>query len=1122
MEWILSPQNGGSVVDAGTIGLPPASGTGMDLANAGGQAVKRCATESSCDASRPKRMCLESAISFLDQTSEMSDDAVAKIDWIVAETLDEWHEGDDVIAEIDRIIEDMLAGHPGARFESSTVGNSTALQRYSVGLDMGDSVGANVNKGIQMIFPEEEGLFVDARCLVWAYDILSHGWWHLVPFQVKKPVSVFGLARKAVEWEEARKANPALRANAILGIWCYRIPHNIVPSWNAVMLSDWLRERRSVNDVGFGSQAQDKKHRGWFIPLSQVNAALLDLLTSWPVDPNCSYWITENIQRWWNRYRKQINNNSQRVPTVTLLQFEKLVLKMLGDLQLPLERVPKELRRAQRRQRIRERATGLEMRNPRDASFIQVIMSDLPPQHLVNISGDKFQIVTDGETDLRIPPRYLVWAYDILNHDWCGVVLEAILSPGLSVFQLAQKAWEWESNGGSLYTLSSSCYTCGEDGRKHPATESCERCEEPWNPEEFWEWLRSRHFENIYDQNNYDQNNYDRVEESRKVAIRFSSQSVGKLHRDGLSKIIDEIGFDIPAGREDSRFQMCDVSVEKFMPTFGFTSLSGRFASWWMAPCSTVFKKSSDGFCRWEHERLMVPRVSSTKLVAPITVCPMVCDTTEVQSRCEVVNGSSEINTCVGINESIPAFDITFPQEKEFRIAARYLVWAFDILHRGWWHLVPFEVTKPISVFGLARMAVEWDIRTKDNPTLKTNGTLEAGCYRAFAYDHDWDVLRFSDWVKWTRNPDDVATGDLSRDKNRQRAVYIPSNIVKTELYDLMDRWPVTELESTRFADTLSRWRGRYDYRMKGGVRDSSPRSACISFRQFEALVVRTLGDLRVPLTKVSREFRKSQRRQRISERLVALKGSLTGTDPGYASFITNDSPPPHLLDISGNKFRVVTDAEAELRVEPRYLVWAYDTLRHGRRGAIPEPLLSLGLSVFGLAQKASEWEADNERIYILSGSCYNCGERCKLHSQKESCERCEGPWNPEEFWEWLRSRHFEHLCDQLQNADQMGDFTQSTHSSYKVGGVYDVIEDIGFDLPPANDEPKIKLNDRDFNRFTTQKHPLSFETKKIHRSLASRFRQWLRLSKAGEFSHEGIDRWQLERLVVHKLRSLH
>ncbi|EZG62746.1 hypothetical protein GNI_087830 [Gregarina niphandrodes] len=537
---------------------------------------------------------------------------------MVVETLGDWDDGDgiisemDVIAEIDRIVEDMLADYPGARFESSTVGNTTGL---GPSLDPQCALDSERNPSFQIISPQEKGWFIEAKYLVWAFDILSHGWWHLVPFEVKKPISVFGLARMAVEWDTARKANPGLRANLAFGARCYKVLFGRICVWDEAMFCGWRESKRS--DIGFGSLSIVEPPVENTKEPSYASAALIDVLESWPVSPLHSTKFTDNMNRWRIRYKHKINCGSPEeygyppsavAAFISSGEFETLVIKAFGDLGMPVEQVPKELRRCVRKEQIRERVAGLTAAGVSDLSLIEAMMSDSPPSHLMSISGNRFQIVKETETVLQIPPRYLVWAYDVLNHGWWGAVPETIFSPMLTLFGLAQRAWEWETGGSRIYTLSASCYNCGERVRLHSPIQNCERCEEPWSLQIFWEWLRSRHFSTIYDQ-------------FRNVNL---SRDSGGLYTD-VSEMIAAVGFAVPSGNKGPALEPSEQEMDSFARMNCRPSLAERFRQWLAR--TRKRKCSGKGIDRWDYERLIVHRISShLTLVTPSVGCNSATD----------------------------------------------------------------------------------------------------------------------------------------------------------------------------------------------------------------------------------------------------------------------------------------------------------------------------------------------------------------------------------------------------------------------------------------------------------------------------------------------------------------
>ncbi|EZG62784.1 hypothetical protein GNI_087710, partial [Gregarina niphandrodes] len=653
----------------------------------------------------------------------------------------------------------------------------------------------------------------------------------------------------------------------------------------------------------------------------------------------------------------------------------------------------------------------------------------------------------------------------------------------------------------------------------HPSSVTCERCEQPWSPEEFWEWLRSRHFQRIWDQ----------LKNPRRPLLAESTQFVN--NQDRLYKMIGEIGFDVPTGNKQCTFEMCHQAIERFLPTPAFRSLSGRFAY-----LTRRFKQSSNSFGGWEHERLVVQRVSSycTNQVDPVSeqVCGKPDPTASshdlavslvdrpIVGHTVGVFSTVESSTCTGSNESIPAFQVIFPQEDPSAVAPKYLVWAHNIFYWNWWHLVPFEVSEPVSVFGLARKAADWEAARRGLANRRGSSILEAKCYSTF--HAPWSPAVFLFWLRMNRSADDVGCGTMDK---RAGGWFIPLNQVDDALRDVLGTWPIDECRSHQFAKIMNCWRSRYSTQLKLSFSAGSDRAEFLSLQQFEGLVVKKLGDLRVPLSEVAKKIRRTQRRQRILDSVAELIGGKISdsNQDKFIQAIMSDSHPPHLMDISGNKFQVITPAhpvEAELRIQPRYLVWAYDSLRHCR---VPQPMWSPGLSVFELAQKACAWEDNGGKIYILTASCYNCGEGSRVHGSTTSCERCEQRWSPEEFWEWLRSRHFLTVYDQLKNINQIKDSRQPRYPSHDLfydSSTFDrrhwsrIIDEIGFDCPVQREGPTFKMMPAGIVQkfFPTDDDP----------SFGARYYRWWSnwIRHVGQHP-DGFCRWELERLILHKvLRS--
>ncbi|EZG46522.1 hypothetical protein GNI_133630 [Gregarina niphandrodes] len=471
----------------------------------------------------------------------------------------------------------------------------------------------------QIIHQEEKGLVVEASHLVWAYDTLNHGWWRLVPFDVKG-LSVFGLAVKAREWSRARKANYTREAA------CYNVNKRCRWMWTEGSLRQWLKQYRSGDDrdaVGFVIPLGVRLGR-CVIPLANVDAAANDLLC-WRLG---SYYrgthvgaFRNRVNYWWAKRGRYFGEPQDdplcfRVDFVSLRELEGFYLKKLGDLKVPLEDVPKETRRVKRRQRIREQEEELGRRLLPHGLGINGGTS-----HLVGISGHRFAIVVDEERQLRIEPTYLVWAYDVLNHGWWNAVPPAVatLPSDLSVFGLAEKARDWVEADNIIYTLSTSCYRCGENGQHHGHDEECERCEKSWNPEEFWEWLASRHFKHICDQSRDSEQSTD-SNRPLNDANRFDNkldEEFDELDPTRLSEMINAVGFELPEGYGEWKLVVPahEYKGRLFLParhdSFGF-----RFLAWWRhkvskAACKKSLMTTAAGYHRWEYERLVLYRINS-------------------------------------------------------------------------------------------------------------------------------------------------------------------------------------------------------------------------------------------------------------------------------------------------------------------------------------------------------------------------------------------------------------------------------------------------------------------------------------------------------------------------------
>ncbi|EZG43884.1 hypothetical protein GNI_156520 [Gregarina niphandrodes] len=426
----------------------------------------------------------------------------------------------------------------------------------------------------------------------------------------------------------------------------------------------------------------------------------------------------------------------------------------------------------------------------------------------------------------------------------------------------------------------------------------------------------------------------------------------------------------------------------------------------------------------------------------------------------------------------VRSFEIATVSEKRLALKPLYLTWAHSILSRGWGHLAPFEV-EGLSVFGLAARAEEWERAGRENVTL-------SACPLTLSVRGKWTEKRFRAWLEHGQ-----PTSDSIR-KRRGRSVSMDR--VDEAVRDVVETWPVSGPGSRSFNGRMRAW-----WCNKGAEFAPPPGVRGVRSMEFYRLVIEKLGGLGVPIAQVPKAMRREWRRHRIREAAV-LHG-----------LPVSDDLPPHLVCRSGRKFQIATAAEANLRIESPYLVWAYDVLHHGWWGLLPPALLCSSLSVFGLAAAAREWVRTREAPSTLNADCYCCTETGIQHSIS-SCERCEAPWSTEEFWEWLRARHPSrtlHLSlgrktpsPSIKPPPVANVFVLNTRSD-----VEETINAVGFDSPRVREDERSSpsvTNEWDFGDF---------------RSLRSGFRKrvgrwWAGFTKPVK---EGLERWEFERVMLYQ-----
>ncbi|EZG56729.1 hypothetical protein GNI_101880 [Gregarina niphandrodes] len=337
-------------------------------------------------------------------------------------------------------------------------------------------------------------------------------------------------------------------------------------------------------------------------------------------------------------------------------------------------------------------------------------------------------------------------------------------------------------------------------------------------------------------------------------------------------------------------------------------------------------------------------------------------------------------------SHDIPLAAIAAPAERELAIRPRYLVWAFDILRNGWRRLAPFDVTG-LTVFGLAKKAAEYE--EAGNRIL----TITARCYTC-APSYHWTVDNFVSWLL-TSLPGPVGGCSLvSDDLSRYRSRKLDVGMVSRAVEDILRSWT----PFMPFGDQIDVW-----WKRVGCRHEATADSPHILDWQLDGIIVKLAAE---------------QKAARSIHEEAKQKAPYPDPCPDPDSVV---EVPTYVTGISGFKFRIVTEDEVLLRLEPWYLVWAYDQLSHDWLHTLPRALLrelsskaTKRLTVFGLALWARQWNRRGEMLSTLSARCYHCEEGNDFNNldltnnQKcGRCERCQGLWDCEAFSKWLRFRHY-------------------------------------------------------------------------------------------------------------------
>ncbi|EZG56728.1 hypothetical protein GNI_101870 [Gregarina niphandrodes] len=448
-------------------------------------------------------------------------------------------------------------------------------------------------QGVEVMKPEEEGVESHATCLIWAYDILSQGLQRLAPFECGG-LSVFGLAQKAAEWRAAGRPNLTLEASCYdpLPGWGRHL------TWNESQFRHWLTWRRRSEQNALGTMVE--RRVTYRIRVETTEDALVDeVIRSWPSIGA----FAARMRGWWSQRGQRLRVTPQQ-PGISRWRLDELVIRRLGrhGTNKLLQQARRERRRAHLNQSV---AHDLEQ-------ALHKMRHDNVPIQLVSASGTPFVVaypegfapylqlpttqVTGpvvAEASLRIAPRFLVWSYDVHHNGWWDSVPRELLMPSLSVFGLAFLVQQWVATGNTVHSLTAGCYSCGEGGHCHSDVDQCERCEDPWDVQQFCEWLVSRHYSNT-------------VQPEEHTADAEEHTADAERHTR-----INAVGFDIPKRKPNMRCRVDPdaVNLHEFIaPNYTF---QGKVAAWWSGAQLHEPRGVVDGLERWELERLLLHRLNS-------------------------------------------------------------------------------------------------------------------------------------------------------------------------------------------------------------------------------------------------------------------------------------------------------------------------------------------------------------------------------------------------------------------------------------------------------------------------------------------------------------------------------
>ncbi|EZG62797.1 putative transmembrane protein [Gregarina niphandrodes] len=479
---------------------------------------------------------------------------------------------------------------------------------------------------------EEEGL-VAPKYLVWAYDVLRYGWEHLVPFDCLGS-SVFGLARRAAVWKTCGKRNWSLEPH------CYNVgvAKGTAAQWDVMRFVEWLASRRK-DDVGCVAPY----HPNHSLPKERVAEAIFDLLRGWR-HFTADAPLARVIRGWW-KTRSTLFQSRTPLPhfaAVSRSQFEGLFVTLLGNTHTPPEQIPAVIRKAFRKARINSTLAGLQPKPGLEPGTLASepaltagcgmvrwsevarrcvgssgVLSETVPAQLRSANGERFDIATTEEAAIRLPPPLLVWSYDVLFKGWWMAVPPLLRSRKgqLSLFGLAHAVAQM--NGSNwIPSVAAACYACREGGVHSTIAGQCDRCDSPWSPDDFWNWLQLRHLlitrnpaPPQLDAERSTQNSRETSEGACHTQKVTGSETKNTLA--AVERLLNEIGFEMPERIKGQERWPLPLRYQASQDSY-----AAHLQNWWATRVSEPPSRER-GLTAWEGERLILINSLDPEALSP-------------------------------------------------------------------------------------------------------------------------------------------------------------------------------------------------------------------------------------------------------------------------------------------------------------------------------------------------------------------------------------------------------------------------------------------------------------------------------------------------------------------------